>query len=301
MIPSGMPLSESEISGPGVPPGVRFTPVDLDTESGSGGSRTGVLCLAGSSGRIDADRARLLAGLGALTESIQWFGAPGQQPAPFEVPVELFQGRIEALARECDRIVVVGTSFGAEAALVVASHTPLVDAVVAFAPTDVVWAGVRPDGSQTSHWTRSGIPLPFVHFDEEWEPDSEPPAFVELYRRSRAANLTRTVAAHIDVTRTRHIVVIAGGDDQVWPSVMSARRIEQRRAAAGLATVVVTHPLAGHRTMLPGEPVATGGMRMARGGTPEADRALGERAWEAIVSMVAPSRSQARSPARSSE
>lgn len=285
-------MSEIAIDGPGVPPGVRFTPVgcaDGGTADHARRPRTGVLCLAGSSGRVDTDRARLLAGLGAVTESIQWFGGPGQQPAPFEVPLELFGARIEALARECDRIIVVGTSFGAEAALVVASHTHTVDAVIAFAPTDVVWAGVRPDGSQTSHWTRGGIPLPFVPFDEEWEPDTDPPACVELYRRSRAASLTRTVAAHIDVTRTPEIVVIAGGDDQVWPSVESARRIEQRRAAAGLSTVVVTHPLAGHRTVLPGEPVVAGGIHMARGGSPEADRALGQRAWAAIVSVVAPS------------
>ena len=118
-------MSEIAIDGPGVPPGVRFTPVgcaDGGTADHARRPRTGVLCLAGSSGRVDADRARLVAGLGAVTESIQWFGGPGQQPAPFEVPLELFQHRIEALARECDRIVVVGTSFGAEAAQIGRAH-----------------------------------------------------------------------------------------------------------------------------------------------------------------------------------
>jgi hypothetical protein len=38
----------------------------------------------------------------------------------------------------------------------------LVDAVVVFAPSDVVWVGVTSDGRQTSHWTLDRLPLPFV-------------------------------------------------------------------------------------------------------------------------------------------
>jgi hypothetical protein len=44
----------------------------------------------------------------------------------------------------------------------------------------------------------------------------------------------------------------------------------------------VTHPDAGHRVILPGEPVAAGGQRMARGGSEAADRALGELAWPEV-------------------
>ena len=126
----GMPFRELPLpmaAGGPAPPGLRCMPLHPNG--------VGVLVLAGSSGRVDADRARVLASTGAVTESIQWFGGPGQQPGPFEVPVELFQERIEALAREADRVVLVGTSFGAEAALVVASVTPRVAGVAAFAPS----------------------------------------------------------------------------------------------------------------------------------------------------------------------
>ena len=56
----------------------------------------GVLTLAGSSGRIDADRARLFARYGAIAESIQWFGGVGQNAGPWEIPVELFKERLTA-------------------------------------------------------------------------------------------------------------------------------------------------------------------------------------------------------------
>jgi hypothetical protein len=64
--------------------------------------------------------------------------------------------------------------------------------------------------------------------------------------------------------------------------VSFARAVHARRTALDLPTTLVTHPEAGHRVILPGEPVAGGGQQMARGGTGAADRELGERAWPEI-------------------
>lgn len=264
---------------------------------------TGVLVLGGSSGRIDAARARLLAQHGALAESIRWFGGPGQQPAPFLVPLETFQRRVELLAHDCDRVVVVGTSFGAEAALVTASVTAGVDAVAAFAPSDVVWAGVTPEGHQTSHWSLGGEPVPFVPFDERAEPRGDPPAFRPVYETSRASRPGDVARAAIAVERIPQVLCVAGGDDQVWPSVAHAEAVRARRAAAGRTTVVVVEPDAGHRAVLPGEPVVTAGQRMARGGSEEADRRLGAVAWPALVALLsapagaAPARTPGPAPA----
>lgn len=81
-------------------------------------------------------------------------------------------------------------------------------------------------------------------------------------------------------------MLIAGGDDQVWPSIDHAERIRIRRSIAGLETEVITATAAGHRTILPGEQPVTGGAVMLRGGTNAADRNLGDRAWTAIVSTL---------------
>ncbi|MFT4288515.1 acyl-CoA thioester hydrolase/BAAT C-terminal domain-containing protein [Nocardioides sp.] len=260
------------------PPGIRWLP---DRPSG-----VGVLVLAGSRGQADPARARLFASQGAIAESIQWFGGPGQHEAPWEIPVETIQDRVAALARECDRVVVAGLSFGAEAALVVASYTPQVEAVVAFSPLDVVWAGVRPDGSQTSHWTLAGEPLPFVPFAEDWEPDDDPPAYRGLYLRSRELFPDAVVAATIAVEQIPSVVLVAGGDDEVWPANLHAERIATRRAAHGRSTTLVTDPEAGHRAILPGEEPVTAGIQLRRGGTEAADRRLGVAAWGAIVPLL---------------
>lgn len=217
-----------------------------------------------------------------ISESIRWFGGAGQQPGPWEVPIELFLHRVEALAERADRVVLLGTSFGSEAALLAGSLSPRVEAVVAFAPSDVVWAGITEEGRVTSHWTVGGEPLPFVPFMDHWEPSEEPPAFRALYEASRERFPDRVPAARIAVERIPTVVLVAGGDDRVWPAVAHAEGIAATRSDHGLATSLVVDPEAGHRTILPGEPVVEGGMRMQRGGTTTADRRLGVSAWEAI-------------------
>ena len=250
----------------------------------------GVLVLAGSSGRIDSGRAQLFGEHGCIAESIRWFGGPGQNAGPWEIPIELFLDRIEDLKRDCDRVYVVGSSFGAEAALLAAVHSRSVAGVVAFAPTDVVWAG-DDNGRATSHWTYSGRPLAFVPLD--WaghDPNQHPPRLRPLYESSRVRFADRVVDATIAVERIAEVILVAGGDDQVWPSCEQAARIADRRSAHGLHTTIVSTPYAGHRTILPGEGVISNGALMQRGGNEAADRQLGREAWRAVTALLGSAR-----------
>lgn len=261
-----------------VPEGRRWIP---DLHQGDG-----VLVLAGSSGRIDSDRARLFAEFGCVAESIRWFGGPEQHGGPWEIPLETFLGRIDDLKNDCERVYVVGTSFGSEAALLSGALSDSVTGVIAFAPSDVVWAGYDEAGRETSHWTLDGHSLPFVPFDWDAYVEEQPARFLPGYTHSRAAFSDRMTSSTIAVERIRELVIVAGGDDQVWPSLEQAARIQSLRQAAGLHTVLVSEPHAGHRTILPGEPVIVGGMTMRRGGTDDADRRLGTRAWRAIRNLL---------------
>ncbi|MFX0539616.1 acyl-CoA thioester hydrolase/BAAT C-terminal domain-containing protein [Ornithinimicrobium sp. Y1847] len=251
---------------------------------------TGVLVLTGSSGRVDTQRAMLFAEHGAIALPLQWFGGPGQSPGPWEIPVETFTSALDHLEKEADSLVIVGVSFGAEAALVTASLDPRVRAVAAFAPTHVIWAGY--DQSQqrwTSHWSWRGRRLPFVpiHRPSTPAPDQGPPSYLPVYRASlRAASAEVLEQATIRVENIPEMLLVSGGDDQVWPSADFARAIESRRASHGLDTVHVHLPEAGHRTVLPGERAPDGGRAMTRGGTPEADSALGQMAWPRLLTTL---------------
>jgi acetyl esterase/lipase len=241
----------------------------------------GVLLLAGSSGRVDSQRAEVLRARGATVLAIRWFGGPGQQPGPFEVPIELFIDALDQLEPHVENLAIVGTSFGGEAALLTASIDARIRATVGFAASSVVWPGWN-GHAWTSHWTYQGHQVPFVPLDATWEPTEDPPSFLPLYERGLQHQDGSTGSIAVErITGT--LLLVAGGDDLVWPSVRFAEQIVQRRREHGLTTEVVSHPHAGHRVTLPGEISPTSGMAMARGGTIEAYAAVGMAAWPAIA------------------
>lgn len=247
----------------------------------AGRGTTGVLVLSGSSGRVEAERCDVLsAGLGVTAASYRWFAE-----AIDLVPLESFEEPLARLHDRCERLVVLGTSRGAEAALLLGALHPEVDAVVGISPSDVVWAGLSGRRPQRSSWTRGGEPLPFVPYDDDWEPSTDPPELHDGYLSALERFADRVPAARLPVEQVAgEVVLTAGGDDRLWPSTDFADEIVARRTAAGLGTSVLTHPGAGHRVLLPGErprPAA-----LVHGGTPEADAALGERLWSYLEELL---------------
>jgi hypothetical protein len=73
-------------------------------------------------------------------------------------------------------------------------------------------------------------------------------------RRVAAAPHGEWLPPGIPVENIDHVLLVAGGDDQVWPALSMSESIKARRAAHGLETTLVSDPEAGHRTVLPGEP-----------------------------------------------
>ncbi|MCM2415956.1 acyl-CoA thioester hydrolase/BAAT C-terminal domain-containing protein [Streptomyces sp. RKAG290] len=262
-----------------------------------GGSKVGVLVLAGSSGRIEADRCRLFARTGMTALSIRWFGGDGQPAGICEIPLEDFGTAIDLLrAKGAERIGVLGLSKGAEAALLLAVHDPRVDAVVALSPTSVVWANVGPgsDGKiypYRSSWTWQEESVPFVPYDDSWAPaeaQGEPTACRTHYEHSRQTFDEAARQAVIPIEQSAaEILLVAGGDDEMWPSLVFAQELASRRASAGRTAKVISASDAGHRPRLPGEGPAAPSHRFRYGGTAEADADLGAKAWPHIVGVLA--------------
>jgi pimeloyl-ACP methyl ester carboxylesterase len=247
-----------------------------------GDGPTGVLVLSGSSGRVEEQRCRVLAEAGATAASYRWFGETVDR-----VPLESFDEPLSTLHERCDRLVVLGTSRGAEAALLLGARHVEVDAVVAVSPSDVAWAALCQERPQRSAWTSAGEPLPFVPYDDGWEPDTDPPEYVGMYEPSLETYADRVPAARIPVERIAgEVLLVAGGDDRLWPSCDFAERIAERRSASGLRTELLTHPRAGHRVLLPGE-APHPPSHLVHGGSPEADAALGALVWPHLEALLA--------------
>ena len=255
---------------------------------------TGVVVLGGSSGRVDTDRAGLFAEAGAKALALQWFGGAGQSPGICEIPLETFCDATDYLiAQGCRRIVFVGTSKGAEAALLTAILDPRVNAVVAISPSSVVWGNIGrgKDGMEwpeRSSWSWKGKPLDFVPADPAWERNYRDGlvSYRSFFEKCLTTNEEILPRARIPVEKAAaELLLVAGGDDALWPSERFAREVARSRKDSGRQVSLVVDPEAGHRVLLPGEATPRSSLR-AHGGTDAADARLGRAAWEAIRALL---------------
>ncbi|WP_329537755.1 acyl-CoA thioesterase (plasmid) [Streptomyces sp. NBC_01450] len=260
------------------------------------GGDIGVLVLAGSSGRVERERARILAQHGMTAASIRWFGGPGQSPGICEIPLETFTDAVDFLRLNgARRIGILGTSKGAEAALLTAVHDPRVDVVVAMSPTSRVWCNVGPgrDGAHRpyrSSWTWREQAVPFVPLDDSWTPaeaDGGPVAIRGWYELSERTFADLLPLAEIPVDTARaDLLLVAGGDDAMWPSLPFAEQLARRRRSVGATVRLITRQDAGHRPRFPGESPASASPGFQYGGTPEADALLGTVAWPHVLDAL---------------
>ncbi|WP_428535193.1 acyl-CoA thioester hydrolase/BAAT C-terminal domain-containing protein [Rhodopila sp.] len=250
-----------------------------------------MIIAAGSSGRVDVARARLFASRGAVALALRWFGGEGQPPGICEVPLETFTRALDTLEQHgCKRIAFVGTSKGAEAALLTAIRDPRLDTVVAISPTSVVWGNSGPgqDGEawpQRSSWTHAGVALPFIASDPYWKRDYRDGliSYRSLHEQSLLRFASELSAATIPVERAKAaIILVAGGDDALWPSETFAKSIAARLAASAKQARLVFDQAAGHRVLLPGETTPRSALH-AHGGNDQADAALGDAAWKVMT------------------
>jgi dienelactone hydrolase len=217
-----------------------------------------------------------------------------QLPAAFaEIPVDRLESARAWLQRQpgvdATRIGLLGVSKGAEFALLAATKMPWIRAVVAVVPSDVVWEGWGPGvpAGQKPSFSWQGQPLPFVPyvgFAQEMQgfATGSPVRIRRPQDAGRAAHPQAAAAARIPVEAyAGPVLLIAGGDDQVWDSGGMAQSIAASRQAAGRETLTLIYPDAGHALSGPGwSPTTTfnaGPMKM--GGRPEADGRAMADAW----------------------
>jgi uncharacterized protein len=257
-----------------------------------GEPRAAFLVLGGSSGRVESERARVLASHGVAALAMKWFGGRRQPETPREVPLESFLPALDRLAALSGRLGVLGTSFGAEAGLQLALLDSRIDVVAALAPTSVVWGTPDLDAAgrpiPASKWTWRGAPVPFVpYLDQSTWDGPEFRTARQIHEASIRAHAARVPDATITVEQIRaDVLLAAGGDDEVWQAVSFAEEIRRRRADAGLRTVVVQDAEAGHRAILPAENPPPLRPELPRGGHPDADRAHGQRVLAALLTML---------------
>ncbi|MFL5537740.1 MAG: acyl-CoA thioester hydrolase/BAAT C-terminal domain-containing protein, partial [Longimicrobiaceae bacterium] len=213
------------------------------------------------------------------------------------IPLEYFLAAVDSLQGDArvdrSRLAVLGTSKGAEAALLLAAHDPRIRAVVAYAPSAVAWSCICQD-PQSPSWTLGGQPVPFVPggADSTYRPPQGSPIHpVVNYRyRLRDADVVRRATIAVEQIHGP-VLLVSGREDELWPSSWSADAIAGRLRAHGFAYRVVhlSYASAGHligKAYLPAGSTRVGGGRLETGGTPQANAAAQADAWPRVLQFL---------------
>ena len=250
-----------------------------------------VLLLVGSEGGYaPGDLARSLAEAGHPVLALAYFSGMGPElpgiPSRLErVPLEYFDHALDLLAKETRQpLAVIGESRGAEAALLIAARRPDVRAAVAFAPTSTVWQSPGTGGSRAlqAAWTANGQAVPYA-VDVGKPGRSSVADFSEALTTSASDTLIP-----VDRIRARTLLV-AGLDDQIWPSAPMARNIATRMRRYGRSVEVATYRSAGHLLMGPGPGevrIVTPEFTIEFGGTEAGNLAARNSAWRRTLKML---------------
>lgn len=283
------------------------------------GKRPAILICGGSSGGIATQEvtAALLASHGYVTLALAYFNYSHLPKALYEIPLETFQNGVKWLKNHSyvdeNRIVMMGTSKGAEAVLASASHLPMkINGVIAVVPSNVVWQGVghgRPE--KRSSWTLKGKALPFVKLRTLGAlPQLAVSKLVKILRFGRGASQVthmrfRSLYENFTTAKAPTIIpveniqapllLLSCDDDKVWPSTDMSQEIliRRRENQCGYKDDIVMFPNAGHVIRIPNLPstvssAMTPGQRfiIEFGGTPKANARANVESWNKILSFL---------------
>ena len=196
---------------------------------------TAVLMLGGSNGGYPYDSAaQSLADAGYPVFALAYFQSPfGHGPKRLprylaDIPLEYFFHAIDWMKKRpevnADKIVLMGESRGGELVLLLASLRPDVAGVIAYSPSNVLWAGLDPSFRKPA-WTLNGKPLPYLVLSQF----SMKQALASFKKALARAPASQLAAITIPVERINGpVLLISSRSDNLWPSPQMADAVQAR-------------------------------------------------------------------------
>lgn len=272
-----------------------------------------VILLAGSDGGQLDHAAALLASHGYAVLALSYFGLEDLPPTLAHIDLDYFRRAVTWLLDQPEvdgdaRLTVIGLSRGGELALLLGSRDDRIGAVVAAAPSSIRQAGLTKNYTDFSQpaWEDGGQPLPFVKGGRYTFRSFLSFARIWLFarpmrqRRDFERGLADAAAADaaIEVERIAGpVMLVAGGDDQLWPSDVYSGRIVERLRDSGFTHEVLRldYPAAGHFVTFPYGIVSLPPMvsmaPMSRltidfGGSPVANAEAAADSWQRLLEFL---------------
>ena len=233
-------------------------------EPDGGSDRAVIIIMGGEQSILPGIKfAERFADYGITGLSVSLFGAPGLPDSPDQIPVDMFIPAADYLryVKKIDRISVYGQSMGSIFAVLAAQYIGGFENLIMVSPTHVPFEGTLQDkktmtGRSVATW--QGEDVPFVKADFAKlkatkyyrHPDAKCKvlgmwiAYYDAYRYEIAVS-----KAKLSVEKSgARVLLIAGDEDEAWPSEYSVRTIERDLKAAGYDkdVKVIVYPHGSH-------------------------------------------------------
>ncbi|TVT27779.1 hypothetical protein FO441_08715 [Salinicoccus cyprini] len=205
------------------------------------GKYPSVIILSGSDGGNEGHAASYLASKGYLVLALSYFNDTGLGTDLENIELEYFKNATEYLkshASSSGSVSLIGYSKGAELALVLGERYDRYSSIIAGAPSSHITSGMK-NGmfAPVTGWVQDNDPLPFLKMKfsigmvlksfKGWIA-KEPFNFLGVWDKS--LHTDKAHDSRIDVQKIScPILVIAGGDDRLWPSETHTENIKAQR------------------------------------------------------------------------
>ncbi len=261
-----------------------------------------IITLSGSNGGYGENRAQLLASNGFAVLALAYFGVEELPPNLQDIPLEYFETAFAWIKKQPQidsyRVGIYGVSRGAELALILGSLFPQsVQAIAAVVPSSVVYGGLSE--TPVNAWLYRGqavlpfAPVPKTNFSGETGKDPAHPASIVQNFLDGMKDQMAFKAAAIPVEKIQaSLLLISGGDDQMWPSSLYAAQIQQRLKENN-STIICQHlhyPKAGHGINIPNIPQPgpvyfhpISKLWFSMGGSAAEDQYASQDSWKNII------------------
>ena len=195
-------------------------------------SKKMLLILGGSEGGNESSKfyAKLFASKNYNTCAISYFKNAAQGYTLQRIPIERIDSsimKIEKYFGDLDKIYLMGASRGAELALIYSSLRPRINAVFAFAPSNVVFPGIN--GFDVPSWLYKGEVMNFFSMPKSYKVVFDKynrKIYTDSYRNITGSNTSESAIKVENIEGD--ILLFSGKDDQLWPATKMADEIEIR-------------------------------------------------------------------------
>ena len=200
-----------------------------------------MLVVGGSEGGLHELDAAFLASKGYASLALAYFDFEDLPKSFANIPLEYFETALDWLRSRTEvrreQIAVMGGSRGGELALLLGSQSRRIRAVIAFAPSGIIWPGIDPNGADEAAWTFRGRPVPFLS-NRDATPEQkqqiervlsrQPIDFAQLFSLT-LQNTAAVEKATIPVQKINGpVLLVSGDDDRVWPSTLLANKVMEQ-------------------------------------------------------------------------